>query len=1139
VRVVAAHVPDVRSDPGQGADFEHARNIFRIKIQKEFNEFLLTHGNKNAVRSTFIVRELRVHEVERHAVQDDRFKQTFFHFRQLLSERDVCGVEHALKECVVCLHMSCFRKLGRFREIDRFVLQKVFHTTQNIWREHFASAHKTDFVMSTQECVEHHLPHGDGYPISSKKDDMEDYQQNPVASSLFVRYDPFTMSYNHQEIEKKWQAKWAANRAGHVDEAASRDNALYYLIMFPYPSGSGLHVGHVESQAAIDILARMERMRGKNVLCPIGYDAFGLPAENYAIKTGVHPAETTKKAIENFHNQMQSLGLSFDWSREISTADPEYYKWTQWLFLLFYKNGLAYRKKSPVNWCEGCHTVLANEQVVAGACERCGTVVVQKELEQWFFHITKYADRLLAGLDSIDWPEKIKSMQRNWIGKSVGAEINFLVMSDEGSGISDQAKDSLKFTPELTELIYSGKKTNTIRLEKKNLQVGDTVRLMTRLSATETHSFAFAKITGVDLIKLNDISLDLKGHERYESREAMLKSYQDFYGATVSLETEFVLYHFANVTPLITVFTTRPDTLFGATYLVLAPEHALVDQIVTDEHRSEIDTYRIAASKKSVLERTELQKEKTGVFTGAYAINPANGEQIPVWIADYVITTYGTGAIMAVPAHDARDFEFAKKYELPIKVVVKPAVLQTLMSETLAVSHGAQSSVEIVSDCFTEQGIAINSAFLDGLSTADAKQKMIAWLEEKHIGNAKTTFRLRDWLVSRQRYWGAPIPIIWCENCGAQPVEEAQLPVELPTDVDFSAIGGSASGGKPTGESPLVDSNTFHNVKCPTCGKAARRESDTMDTFVDSSWYYLRYTDPHNTNAFADKSKIDYWCPVDLYLGGAEHAVMHLLYARFFAYALHDLGYLGFEEPFLKLKNQGLILGPDGDKMSKSKGNVVNPDEMVSEYGADALRLYEMFMGPLEDAKPWDTKGVVGVRRFLDKVHNLCIRVIGGVPRPRDDAHTKLIHKSIKKITSDLEELKFNTAISQLMIVVNEFSSASSINKETFETFLKLLAPLAPHLAEELWEKLGHTTSIFAESWPVFDSTLIVDDVVDMGVQVNGKVRGTISLAPSADEATAKELAFANVNVMKWIDGKEIMKIVYVPGKIFNIVVKE
>jgi len=801
--------------------------------------------------------------------------------------------------------------------------------------------------------------------------------------------------YNHQEIEKKWQRIWQDAKAGQVTESATRDNAFYYLIMFPYPSGSGLHVGHVESFAAIDILARMERMRGKNVLCPIGYDAFGLPAENYAIKTGVHPAETTKQAIANFHKQMQSIGLSFDWSREISTADPSYYKWTQWLFLLFYKNGLAYRKKSPVNWCEGCHTVLANEQVVAGACERCDTVVIQKELDQWFFQITKYADRLLEGLDSIDWPEKIKSMQRNWIGKSVGAEVVFQIDDMDAS---------------------------------------------------------------------------------------------------------------------VTVFTTRPDTLFGATYLVLAPEHVLVDQIVTEEHREEIAEYRLAASKKSNLERTELQKEKTGVFTGAYAVNPVNGEKVPVWVADYVITTYGTGAIMAVPAHDVRDFEFAQKYQLPIKKVV------TLDGDFQDV-HLEQA--------FTQEGIAVRSDFLNGLQTAEAKEKMIAWLEEKKVGGAKTTFRLRDWPVSRQRYWGAPIPIIWCEACGAQPVPEAQLPVELPTDVDF----------KPTGESPLVDSKTFHDVSCPNCQKPARRESDTMDTFVDSSWYYLRYTDPHNTEAFASKAAVDYWCPVDLYLGGAEHAVMHLLYARFFAYALHDLGYLSFEEPFMKLKNQGLILGSDGNKMSKSKGNVVNPDEVVSEYGADALRLYEMFMGPLEEAIPWDTKGVVGVRRFLDKVDKVHANVSS--TEEASSEMTRSLHKTIKKVTADVEDLKFNTAISQLMILTNEFSAASSINKETFETFLKLLAPFAPHLAEELWEKLGHSTSIFTESWPTFDPSLIVDEVVSMGVQINGKVRATISIAPDAEETIAKEIAFAEPNVAKWLEGKVIAKLVYVPGKILNIVVKE
>ena len=925
------------------------------------------------------------------------------------------------------------------------------------------------------------------------------------------------MSYNHQEIEQKWQKRWETDKLGFVDESSPKDNALYYLIMFPYPSGAGLHVGHVESFAAIDILARMERMRGKNVLCPIGYDAFGLPAENYAIKTGVHPSVTTKDAIANFHKQMQSIGLSFDWSREISTADPEYYKWTQWLFLLFYKNGLAYRKKSPVNWCEGCHTVLANEQVVAGACERCGTVVIQKDLEQWFFNITKYADRLLSGLDSIDWPEKIKAMQRNWIGKSVGAEVEFAVVPaprhPDAGGNSEriEAKDSFKFTPRLTEDVQAGKKTSSIRLEKKNVEVGDAVKLITRFSETETRAFAYAKITRVDYMKLKDVPLDLDGHESYASREEILKDYQRYYGPQITLETEFYIYYFEMIAPIVTVFTTRVDTIFSVAFLVLAPEHPLVDQLTISAQRKDVEEYKDLASKKNDLQRTDLAKDIAGVFTGSHVVNPVNGEQIPVWIGDFVLPHYGTGAVFA-DAHDERDFVFAKRYGIPMRTTIKPA------------DGSDDSDIRSLERCFSGEGILYDSNEFSGLTSEEARKQITEWLAKNKKGKQTVKFRLRDWLVSRQRYWGAPIPIIWCEEHGAQAVDEMQLPVELPTDVDF----------KPTGESPLVDSKTFHDVKCPTCGKVARRESDTMDTFVDSSWYYLRYTDPHNANAFADKSKIEYWCPVDLYLGGAEHAVMHLLYARFFAYALHDLGYLNFEEPFLKLKNQGLILGPDGDKMSKSKGNVVNPDGVVSEYGADSIRLYEMFMGPLEDAKPWDTKGVVGVRRFLDKVERLVTKATEATKATEG----KMIHKAIKKITADLEELKFNTAISQLMIVTNELSAAESIDKELFETFLKLLAPFAPHLTEELWEQLGHSTSIFTESWPTFDASLIVDDVIDMGVQVNGKVRGTISLAPTADESTAKELAFANENVVKWIEGKEIAKIVYVKGKIFNIVVK-
>ena len=793
------------------------------------------------------------------------------------------------------------------------------------------------------------------------------------------------MPYDHQSIEKKWQEVWEKSQEGRVDDSGT--DALYYLIMFPYPSGAGLHVGHVESYSAVDIVSRMERMRGKKVLFPIGYDAFGLPAENYAIKTGVHPAQTTQTAINTFRKQLKSIGLSFDWDREISTADPSYYKWTQWLFLLFYKNGLAYRAKSPVNWCTGCNTVLANEQVVDGVCERCKNEVIQKELEQWFFKITDYAERLLAGLDTVDWPEKIKAMQRNWIGKSVGAEVVFSIPNSQFQ---------------------------------------------------------------------------------------------------------------------IPAFTTRPDTLYGATYMVLAPEHALVEQIVTDEQRAEVEAYRVAAGKKSALERTELQKEKSGVFTGAYAINPVNDEKIPIWVADYVMVTYGTGAIMAVPAHDERDHEFAVKYDISIKEVVQ--------------------APEEVEGCFTGEGVAINSGILDGLSTVDAKAKMIEHLEQQGIGGAKTTYRIRDWLVSRQRYWGAPIPIIWCESCGPQAVPEDQLPVQLPDDVDF----------KPTGESPLVGSQTFHEVTCPACSALARRESDTMDTFVDSSWYYLRYCDPHNDEAFASREKLDHWCPVDLYVGGAEHAVMHLLYARFFSYALHDLGYVGYEEPFMKLRNQGLILGPDGDKMSKSKGNVVNPDEVVSQYGADAIRLYEMFLGPLEDAKPWDTKGVVGVRRFLEKVWKLQNK-LGDAPV--DSLETQL-HKTIKKVTSDFEELRFNTAIAKLMELTNAMTSAESVGRDQYKILVQLLAPLAPHLGEELWQVLGHEGSVFASTWPTYDESKTVDHVIELAVQVNGKVRGSLMVAPDAAQETVLTAARADENVAKHLEGKETVKVIYVAGRILNIVVK-
>ncbi|MEI6510734.1 MAG: leucine--tRNA ligase [Candidatus Uhrbacteria bacterium] len=815
-------------------------------------------------------------------------------------------------------------------------------------------------------------------------------------------------SYNHLEIEPKWQGEWEKTGAGKTTGKSSdgRD-PLYLLTMFPYPSGSGLHVGHVESYTAMDIVARKKRMEGHDVLFPIGFDAFGLPAENYAIKTGVHPAETTDKAIGNFRRQMKSLGLSFDWSRELSTADPAYYKWTQWMFLLFYKNDLAYRAKAPVNWCDGCVTVLANEQVVDGKCDRCSTVVVQKDLEQWFFRITKYADRLLAGIETVDWPERIKTMQKNWIGRSEGVEVEFRGLKGE--------------------------------------MIGE------------------------------------PGAERVH-------------------EAEFS----------IPVFTTRIDTLFGVSYIVLAPEHPLVDALTTVENREAVVAYRDQARKKSELERTQLEKDKAGVFTGTYAKHPLTGEEVPIWISDYVLVNYGTGAVMGVPAHDDRDYLFAYKYSLPVhQVIATPA---------------GTTEHDFASAAYCDAGILVNSGAFDGLTSTEGKNAIATAVESAGKGKRVTNYHLRDWLVSRQRYWGAPIPMAWCETCGVQPVEPSALPVLLPRDVDF----------KPTGKSPLVDSVTFHDVVCPKCSGPARRESDTMDTFVDSSWYYLRYVDSMNAEVFAEPEALRQWCPVDLYVGGAEHAVMHLLYSRFFAYALHDLGYLDFEEPFLKLRNQGLILGPDGEKMSKSRGNVVNPDEVVEQYGADALRLYEMFMGPLEDAKPWDTSGIVGVRRFLDKVWMMRERVVDG---DNSDA-MRAVHKTIKKVSEDIDAMKFNTAISAMMICANALQTAETIPRDAYGSFVKLLATFAPHLGEEIWHDLGNASSVFDEAWPTFDEAMLVDDLVAIAVQVNGKLRGTIQMDPSSNEKDVQDRAVATENVAKFLEGVEIVKVIYVPGRLINIVVK-
>lgn len=813
--------------------------------------------------------------------------------------------------------------------------------------------------------------------------------------------------YDHKEIEGKWQFRWREAR----EKTVSADPSLpkrYILDMFPYPSGAGLHAGHVESYTATDIYARYCRAKGFNVLYPQGFDAFGLPAENYAIKTGVHPAETTNQAIANFTRQINSLGFSYDWQRTVNTSSPEYYRWTQWIFLLLYKNGLAYKKKAKVNWCLSCQTVLANEQVTDGACERCGQVVVQKDLEQWFFKITdfiedqEFAGRqfkgLLNGLDDIDWPESTKAAQRHWIGKSEGAEIDFSVSGQE-----------------------------------------DKIR----------------------------------------------------------------------------VFTTRLDTIFGCTYLVLAPEHPLVTKWQADvSNQAEVANYLSATRQKTELQRTDLNKDKSGVcLEGIKARHPFTDQYLPVYIADYVLSSYGTGAVMAVPAHDERDFEFAKKYNLPIKKVIKPL----------------RDEKSIEDSVFTDEGFLKDSGAYDGLSSAEARLAMVDFLEKTNNGQRRVNYRLRDWLVSRQRYWGAPIPIIYCQKCGSVPVPEKDLPVLLPTDVDF----------RPTGESPLKYSADFQKVACPKCGQAARRESDTMDTFVCSSWYYLRYIDPHNNELLADRAKLDYWLPVDVYVGGAEHSVMHLLYARFFTKVLERYGYLSCNEPFLKLRHQGIILGEDGNKMSKSKGNVVNPDNLVEQYGADSLRIYEMFMGPLEDMKPWNSQGIVGVRRFLDKVALLADNFNG----QDDDKTLILLHKTIKKVGEDIENFRYNTAISSLMIMANALYSGRQENKwplslVSLEKFLLILAPFAPHLSEEIWAKTGHENSIFTHSWPVFNPEMVKDEIIKLVIQINGKTRALVEAPVVISEEEAWSLVESLDSVKKWLEGKEIVRKVFVPGRLFNIIVK-
>lgn len=802
------------------------------------------------------------------------------------------------------------------------------------------------------------------------------------------------MSYNHKEVESKWQAYWLENKTFKTDVHSDKKKRIYALDMFPYPSGSGLHVGHPEGYTATDIISRMKRMQGYEVLHPMGWDAFGLPAEQYALDTGNSPAEFTEKNIATFKRQIQELGFSYDWDREINTTDPSYYKWTQWIFTKLYEKGLAYMDDIEVNWCPALGTVLANEEVIDGKSERGDHPVVKKPMRQWVLKITKYADRLLEDLEELDWPESIKEMQRNWIGRSEGAEVAFKVADHD-------------------------------------------------------------------------------------------------------LEFE--------------VFTTRPDTLFGATYAVLAPEHPFVKEIVTVEMKKDVEDYIEAVKSKSEIERTDVSKEKTGVFTGAYAINPANKKKIPIWISDYVLMTYGTGAIMAVPAHDERDYEFATKFDLPIIEVVKGG--------------------DVSKEPYVGDGEHINSDFLNGLNKEEAITKMIDWLEENGKGKREVTYRLRDWLFSRQRYWGEPIPIIHWEDGTMTTVPEEELPLELPEMTEIKPSG--------TGESPLANSDWI-NVVDPATGMKGRRETNTMPQWAGSCWYYLRFIDPDNDEQIADPKLLEKWLPVDIYIGGAEHAVLHLLYARFWHKFLYDIGVVSTKEPFEKLVNQGMILGANNEKMSKSKGNVVNPDDIISSHGADTLRLYEMFMGPFDADVAWSTTGLDGARRFLDRVWRLIVTDEGNVSskivNEYDEAMERIYHETVKKVTKDFENLHFNTAISQMMVFVNEGYKVERISKEFMEGFIKLLYPIAPHLGEELWERLGNEDTITYEEWPTYDESKLIEDEVEVVIQVMGKVRSKINVAKDISKEELEEAALANEKIQPWLEGKTVRKVIVVPGKLVNIV---
>ena len=798
------------------------------------------------------------------------------------------------------------------------------------------------------------------------------------------------MAYNFKEIEKKWQDKWDEEKTFKTDAWDFSKPKFYALDMFPYPSGQGLHVGHPEGYTATDIISRMRRMQGYNVLHPMGWDAFGLPAEQYAIKTGNHPETFTKKNIETFKKQLKLLGFSFDWDREISTCEPSYYKWTQWIFKQLYNDGLAELIEMPVNWCEGLGCVLSNDEVINGKSERGGYPVVRKNMKQWVMDIQDYAEILLSGLDDLDWPESTKEIQRNWIGKSIGAEVKFKV---------------------------------------------------------------------------------------------------------------------ANSDKYFTVFTTRADTLFGATYCVLSPEHELVDILTTPECKQAVEEYKKVAAAKSDLERTELNKEKTGVFIGAYAINPVNNKEIPIWISDYVLSTYGTGAIMAVPAHDERDYEFARKFGIDI----------------IPVLDGG----DILKEAFTGDGVHINSEFLNGLGKEEAINKMINWLEKNKIGTKKINYKLREWIFARQRYWGEPIPVVFTEDNKIHVLADEDLPLVLPELEDYAP--------SKTGASPLDKATDWLNTTFE--GEKATRETSTMPGSAGSSWYFLRYIDPHNENAIADPELLKHWMPVDLYVGGPEHAVGHLLYSRFWNNYLYNKGIVPTKEPFQKLRHQGMILGTNGEKMSKSKGNVINPDDMVKEYGADALRLYEMFMGPIDAAKPWDITGIEGTKKFLDRIWRLYVES-GKISNNHNSNLDKIYNYTVKKVTNDYENMYFNTAISQMMIFINAVYKEETLPIEYAEGFLKLLNPVAPHITEELWNRLNHNKTIAYEKWPEYDESKITENEIEIPVQINGKVKETITIPVDLEEGKVKEIVHENGNIANLTNGKTIVKEIYVKNKIYNIVIK-